>query len=273
MLREGNENIQMRLHKTIRVTRMAALALALMMAGASCKKKIAPPAPITPSAPKPAVVEAPKPKPVISFSADPTSIVRGDAVTLRWDVQNSDAVTIEPGVGTVAASGSRQVFPTTATTYVLRASGPGGSDTARVSVSVSAPAEKPPVAAPAVTEDVTAALERLVKDAYFNYDSSEIREDARATLQRNSDGLKEIFGKFASSSVIVEGHCDDRGSAEYNLGLGERRANSAREFLVQVGVPGDKLKSVTYGKERPVCSDASEDCWQKNRRAHFAAGQ
>ena len=112
-----------------------------------------------------------------------------------------------------------------------------------------------------------------MKDAYFGYDSAEIREDARATLQRNSDGLKEIFGKFNSASVIVEGHCDDRGSAEYNLGLGERRANAAREFLVQLGLSGDKLKSVTYGKERQICTDASEDCWQKNRRAHFAAGQ
>ncbi|MBY0506607.1 MAG: OmpA family protein [Bryobacteraceae bacterium] len=251
---------------------MAALAAALMMIATGCKKNI-PPAAKLPDTPKPAPVEAPKAKPVISFNADPSSIVRGDAVTLRWTVQNADAVTIEPGVGTVAASGSRQVYPTTATTYILRASGPGGSDSARVSVSVSAPTEKPPAAPSGTTEDVTGALERLVKDAYFGYDSAEIREDARATLQRNSDGLKEIFGKFSSSNVIVEGHCDERGSAEYNLGLGEKRANAAREFLVQLGVPGDKLKSVTYGKERQTCTDATEDCWQKNRRAHFALGQ
>lgn len=262
----------MRLQRTVRLTQLAALTLALMIAGTGCKKKIAaaPPAP----APTPVkVAEAPKPKPAITFSGDPLSIVRGDAVTLRWNVQNSDAVTIEPGVGTVAASGSRQVYPTTATTYVLRASGPGGTETASVSISVSAPSAPPPAAAPGVTEDVTRMLERLVKDAYFGYDSAEIREDARATLQRNSDGLKEIFGKFANSTVIVEGHCDERGSAEYNLGLGERRANAAREFLVQLGVSGDKLKSVTYGKERPVCSEATEACYQQNRRAHFAAGQ
>jgi peptidoglycan-associated lipoprotein len=209
---------------------------------------------------------------VISFNGDPLSIVRGDAVTLRWSVQNSDAVTIEPGVGTVAASGSRQVYPTTATTYVLRASGPGGTETATVNISVTAPVEQPK-ATPPPSEGFESALERLVKDAYFGYDSAEIREDARATLQRNSDSLKEILGKFANSSVIVEGHCDERGSAEYNLGLGERRANAAREFLVQLGVSGDKLKSVTYGKERQICTEATEDCWQKNRRAHFAAGQ
>ena len=263
----------MRLHRTMRVMQMMALALALMVAGTGCKKKIVaatPPAPIVPTAKVP---DAPVAKPVISFNGDPLTVVRGDAVTLRWAVQNSDAVTIEPGVGTVAASGSRQVYPTTSTTYVLRASGPGGTETASVSISVTAPVEKPKDPPPGVTEDVTAALERLVKDAYFGYDSAEIREDARATLQRNSDGLKEIFGKFSNASVIVEGHCDDRGSAEYNLGLGERRANAAREFLVQLGLSGDKLKSVTYGKERQACTDATEDCWQKNRRAHFAAGQ
>lgn len=263
----------MRLNRTVRVAQTLGLALALMVAGTSCKKKIAaatPPAPITPTAKVP---DAPVAKPVISFNGDPLSVVRGDAVTLRWTVQNSDAVTIEPGVGTVAASGSRQVYPTTSTTYVLRASGPGGTDSGRVSISVTPPADKPAALPSGVTEDVTAALERLVKDAYFGYDSAEIREDARATLQRNSDGLKEIFGKFGTASVIVEGHCDDRGSAEYNLGLGERRANAAREFLVQLGLSGDKLKSVTYGKERQSCTDATEDCWQKNRRAHFAAGQ
>ncbi len=257
--------------QSFRMMQMAALAVALMVAGTGCKKKIA--AASTPAPPPPVVKETPKPKPTIAFSGDPLSIVRGDAVTLRWTVQNADTVTIEPGVGTVAASGSRQVYPTTATTYVLRASGPGGTETARVSVNVTAPTEAPPPPPSGPSASFADTLERLVKDAYFGYDSAEIREDARATLQRNADGLKEIFGKFPSAAVIVEGHCDERGSAEYNLGLGERRANAAREFLVQLGVAGDKLKSVTYGKERQVCTEASEDCWQKNRRAHFAAGQ
>jgi peptidoglycan-associated lipoprotein len=71
----------------------------------------------------------------------------------------------------------------------------------------------------------------------------------------------------------VEGHCDERGSAEYNLGLGDRRATGARDFLAQVGVSGDRLKTVSYGKERPTCTEATEGCWQKNRRAHFSVGQ
>ena len=72
---------------------------------------------------------------------------------------------------------------------------------------------------------------------------------------------------------MVEGHCDERGSAEYNLGLGDRRAQSAKDFLVQLGVPADKLRTVSYGKERPVCTEGNESCWQRNRRAHFSSGQ
>ena len=112
-----------------------------------------------------------------------------------------------------------------------------------------------------------------MNDAFFDYDKSEVREDARAVLQRNADALKAILQAFPSEVVQVEGHCDERGSAEYNLGLGDRRATSAKEFLVQLGVPADRLKIVTYGKERPQCSDQNEACWQKNRRAHFAPGQ
>jgi peptidoglycan-associated lipoprotein len=82
-----------------------------------------------------------------------------------------------------------------------------------------------------------------------------------------------LFSEFASASVLVEGHCDERGSAEYNLGLGDRRATAAKEFLVQLGISADKLRTISYGKERPQCTESSEDCWQRNRRAHFSAGQ
>ena len=116
-------------------------------------------------------------------------------------------------------------------------------------------------------------LEAKVQDAYFDYDKSDIREDARATLTRNSDALKSIFREYPDRTVAIEGHCDERGSAEYNLGLGDRRASTAKDFLVQLGVPADKLKTVSYGKERPQCTESNEECWQKNRRAHFVAGE
>lgn len=112
-----------------------------------------------------------------------------------------------------------------------------------------------------------------MQDAFFDYDSATIREDARAALSRNSDALKAIFNEFPSATLILEGHADERGSAEYNLGLADRRSAAAKEYLVQLGVSGDRLKPVSYGKERPQCTEANEACWQKNRRVHFAAGQ
>ena len=112
-----------------------------------------------------------------------------------------------------------------------------------------------------------------VQDIFFDYDKSEVREDARAVLQRNADALKAILAEFPSAVVSLEGHCDERGSAEYNIGLGDRRATSAREFLTQVGIPADRLKTISYGKERPQCTESDESCWQKNRRVHFAGAQ
>jgi peptidoglycan-associated lipoprotein len=111
-----------------------------------------------------------------------------------------------------------------------------------------------------------------VQDAYFDFDKSDIREDARATLTRNADALRRIFQEFPAATVVIEGHCDERGSAEYNMGLGDRRATAAKEFLVQLGVPADKLRTVSYGKERPQCTESNEECWQKNRRVHFVPG-
>ncbi len=116
-------------------------------------------------------------------------------------------------------------------------------------------------------------LSSEVQDVYFDFDESAIREDARATLTRNAEALRSIFGEFADAAVTLEGHCDERGSAEYNLALGDRRASAAKEFLQQLGLSGDRLRTVSYGEERPQCTESSESCWQMNRRVHFSAGQ
>lgn len=260
---------------TLRTTRnqiLMAIAVVGLMTATGCKKKVAPPAPAAPVKAE-EVKQAPQPRPAISFTAEPSSIARGESVTLRWSVQNATSVTIEPGIGTVAASASRQAFPNASTTYTLSATGPGGTATASASVTVNAPVAAPPTPTNPVSASFSELLASQVSDAFFDYDKSEVREDARAVLQRNADALKSILQKFPGEVVQVEGHCDERGSAEYNLGLGDRRATSAKEFLVQLGVPTDRLKVVTYGKERPQCSEQSEGCWQKNRRAHFAPGQ
>ena len=249
------------------------ILLALFAAG--CKKKTPPPAP---PPPPPAPVQETKPTtsaPTINqFTAEPSSIERGQSATLRWSVANATDISIDPGVGAVQANGSRTVFPSNSTTYTLTARGAGGSRTATATVNVSAPAPPPPP--PSTTTARASLSDRLntdVQDAFFDYDKNDIREDARATLTRDADALKAIFADFPSAVIVIEGHCDERGSAEYNLGLGDRRAQSAKDFLVQLGVPGDKLRTISYGKERPVCTESNESCWQRNRRAHFASGQ
>ena len=103
----------------------------------------------------------------------------------------------------------------------------------------------------------------LLQEIYFDLDKSDIREADRAALSKNAETLK----KFDFLKVTVEGHCDERGTVDYNLALGERRARAAYDYLVSLGVPADRLWTVSYGKEIPVCSESTEDCWQRNRRA------
>jgi peptidoglycan-associated lipoprotein len=249
------------------------ICLMLAMFAAGCKKKAPPPPPPAPTpAPAPAPAPPPAPPTVAAFAAEPSSIERGQSSTLSWNVTEATSVSIDNSIGAVQASASRRVFPGASTTYTLTATGPGGTKTATATVNVTEPPPPPPaVVQPKPTLDQM--LSGTVVDAYFDYDKNDIREDARAALTKDADSLKAIFGSFPDATVTIEGHCDDRGSAEYNLALGDRRAAAAKEFLVQLGVPGDKLKTISYGKERPQCTDHDETCWQKNRRAHFSTGQ
>ncbi|MBL8173898.1 MAG: OmpA family protein [Bryobacterales bacterium] len=243
------------------------LTLSLVMFAEGCRKKV----PAPPPPPKPAVVKEtpPPPKPVIaSFTVDPSSIERGQSATLRWSSQNASSATIDNGIGSVQPNGSRQVSPSSTTTYRLTVTGEGGEASQTVTLRVTEPAPPPPPPPPAPKKSITSLVEEMIKDAYFDYDKSDIREDARNQLQQNADALKNILQQV-SGTVVIEGHCDERGSAEYNLGLGDRRSTAARDFLVQLGVPADRLRVVSYGKERPQCTESNESCWQKNRRAHF----
>ncbi|HLJ51639.1 MAG TPA: OmpA family protein [Bryobacteraceae bacterium] len=247
--------------------------LVLLVLAAGCKKKAPPP---PPPPPPPANETRPTTvgKPVInSFSAEPTTVQRGQGSTLRWSISNSTDMNIDQGIGPVQSQGSRQVFPTNTTTYTLVANGPGGSDTRSVTVEVASapPPPPPPPTAPTVTG--TEMLSREGQDAFFDYDKSDIRPDARDALTHDADLLKRIFQQEPNMTIMVEGHCDERGSAEYNLALGDRRATAAKDFLVQLGVPAEKLRTISYGKERPQCTDASEECYQKNRRAHLGVAQ
>jgi len=255
---------------TKRKISLLALGFCFLLIASGCKKKVAalPPAP-----PAPVAKEAPPapPKPMISFfAATPASIERGQSSTLKWSVSNATDVTIQPSIGSVQPGGSREIFPNATTTYTLTAKGPGGTADDSTSVSVTIPAA--PVAQ-APKKSLSDLLAAQTQDAYFDYDKSNLRADARTTLSADASALKEIFKDFSSAKVTVEGHCDERGSAEYNLALGDRRAREARDYLVEFGVPSAQLTTISYGKERPQCTDHDETCWQKNRRAHLAAGE
>ena len=110
-----------------------------------------------------------------------------------------------------------------------------------------------------------------LEDALFDYDKSTIRADALKVLQEHVTVIRTTLTKYSSEIVTLEGHADERGSSEYNLALGDARAKAVKEFLVNGGVPAGQLKELSFGKERPQCTDGTEDCWQKNRRVHLSA--
>lgn len=137
------------------------------------------------------------------------------------------------------------------------------------------PPPAPPAAAPAPapTEDELFAKktleqlndERPLEDVYFGYDQMDLSEEARASLQKNMTFLK----RWPSTKIMVEGHADSRGTNEYNLALGERRAASVRDYLVSLGLPADRVTMVSKGEEQPFCREETESCWRENRRGHF----
>jgi peptidoglycan-associated lipoprotein len=231
----------------------------LVFAGA-CKKKVAPTPPPAP-APAPAPVQ-----PTVTISATSTSLQPGQSTTLNWTSTNATDLDLQPGVGKVAAEGSTNVCPTDTPTYTITATGPGGTATANVAITVAAPAPAP---APAAAPDINALFSQNVQDAYFDYDKSEITADSRTNLQKDAEFLRS----YPQVSVTIEGHCDERGSEEYNLGLGQRRADATKQFLVSLGISADRIKTMSWGKEHPFCTEHNEECWHQNRRGHFVMAQ
>ena len=221
---------------------------ALLVVGGCKKKETAPPPPPPP----------PPAAPTASLSANPDSISAGQSTTLTWRTENANDVTIE-GIGKVDPSGSQSVTPQASTTYRLTAKGPGGTQDATARVTV----EAPPVQAVSQTDEEMFAAN--VKDLFFDYDSYAIRADAQQQIASNAAFLKQ----HPTWRFTIEGHCDERGSTEYNLALGDSRANATRDALTQNGVSAGNIKTISYGKEKPFCNESNEACWQQNRRAHF----
>jgi peptidoglycan-associated lipoprotein len=229
------------------------LAVAVFTFG--CKHPPKPTPPVTKEAPAPT-------RPTVTLQASPTSVNKGESATLSWNSTDATQLSIAPEVGAVTAQGSTKVTPSDTTTYTITATGPGGSTSATATVTVNAP--PPPVEQPKGPTDDELFL-REVRDAYFDYDKADIRPDARTALAKTADFLKN-YPRF---KVTIEGHCDERGSTEYNLGLGDRRANAVKQYIVSLGVSADRINTVSFGKEKPFCMESNEACWQQNRRGHF----
>jgi peptidoglycan-associated lipoprotein len=227
--------------------------LGFIVVSAGCRHQVAakPPAPpVNPPA-----------QPSVSLDASRTNVTRGQSVTLRWSSTNATSVRVMPEVGSVAAQGATTVAPTESTTYTAMANGPGGSATASAHITVTVAAASAAPSVPTLEEMFT----KEVQDAFFDYDKAEIRTDARSALSKTAEFLRS----YPQVSIVIDGHCDERGSTEYNLALGDRRSDSAKDFLVALGVAADRIQTVSYGKERLFCTVSNEGCWQQNRRAHI----
>jgi peptidoglycan-associated lipoprotein len=208
---------------------------------------------------------APATAPTATITADPLAIDLGQSVVLNWRSQNATSVTID-GIGDVNLNGTQTVSPSNSTNFHLTAKGDGGTTEANVRVTVRVPVA-PTAPAPVVADmGSEAAFHQNVKDIFFDYDSYDLRPDAASSVAEAAAYL----AAHPSIKVVIGGYCDDRGSAEYNLALGENRANAARTALVSAGVPASRLRVISYGKEKQFCTEEDESCWQQNRRAQFS---
>jgi peptidoglycan-associated lipoprotein len=224
----------------------------VMMLGACGKKKEPAPPPPPPPAPS---------APTASISVSPSSIQAGQSASLTWQTSNATDVSID-GIGAVQANGSQSVSPTDSTTYHLVAKGAGGTQEATARLTVT-PAPQPPPPAPTVTDEDL--FNQNIKDVYFDYDKADIRGDQQASVQADV----QFLSQHTNINLTIEGHCDERGSTEYNIALGDKRANAVKEALVTGGISASRIKTISYGKEKPFCTESNEACWQQNRRGHF----
>lgn len=236
---------------------LAAVSLAVFLIVTGCHHK-----PAAAPEPPPPPAET-SPAPTATLTASPESFNAGQGVVLTWHTTDATDVAID-GIGPVATSGTKTVNPTATTTYHLTARGDGGSTDATATVTLNAA----PVA-PVSQQMTEAEFEQNVKPIFFDYDSYGIRPDAQAAIAQDVTFLQA----HPSAKVLVAGYCDERGSEEYNLALGQNRANAAKTALTQAGVDASRIRTISYGKEKQFCTQMDEACWQQNRRDQFSLDQ
>lgn len=240
----------------------AALTLVGLVFTTGCKKKDAP---LPPSAYAPTTDSGPAP--TATLTADPLAIELGQSVVLNWRTTNATSVTID-GLGPVVPNGTQTVSPANSTNFHLVAKNDAGATAeANVRVTVRVAAAPTPMGGDSNGSMGSDALfHQNVQDAFFDYDSYELRPDAATATQHAA----AYITAHPEIRVLIGGYSDERGSAEYNLALGENRANAARAALLSAGIAPNRVRIVSYGKEKQFCTEETEACWQQNRRAQFS---
>ncbi len=229
-----------------------------LLAMTGCHKK----APVT--TPQDATAPSVGPAPTATITADPLSIDLGQSVVLNWRTTNATSVTID-GIGSLPINGTQTVSPASSTNFHLVAKGDGGTTDANVRVTV-----RVPVMPTSPTGEGDMGSDTIfhshVQDLFFGYDSYDLQPEA----QQSISAAAAYLNANPNIKILIGGYCDDRGSAEFNITLGENRANAAKTALVAAGVSASRIRVVSYGKERQFCSEETESCWQQNRRDQFS---
>jgi peptidoglycan-associated lipoprotein len=200
------------------------------------------------------------PAPTAQITATPTVVTAGDQVVLTWRTTDASSASID-GIGDVPTSGTKTVTPTVSTSYHLAARGEGGSAEATARVTVN----PPPVVVQPPTMTEEEEFRANMQDIFFDYDTAAISGEAQTTIAHDAAYLVS----HPNVKFVIGGYCDERGSNEYNIGLGQNRADAAKNALVTAGVAASRIRVVSYGKEKPFCTESTEACWQQNRRGGF----
>ncbi|MGH9455372.1 MAG: peptidoglycan-associated lipoprotein Pal [Terriglobia bacterium] len=256
---------------TVFIELLAVLVLAVLLS-ACHKSHVAAGIPAAPGTESP--TPPPPLPPTCSLTAEPATVEMGKSVTLTWASNNATALDLEPGLGKQQAEGSTTATPQESTSYTLSVTGSSGSGTCTARVTVT-----PPVAQTGSVSESNlppggagAASASPLQDIYFDFNQSTLRPEAEQTLTQNASYLKG----HPDAKVRIEGYCDQRGSEEYNLGLGDRRATAAKNYLANLGISADRVATLSYGKDKPFCTETTDECYQQNRRDHLVllpAGQ
>ena len=235
--------------RSYRFVSLGALSALTFLAACAHKQPVA----------KTAAPPPPTPAPTATLAASPDALQRGQSTVLTWTTQNAEHVSIA-GIGAVAAQGSTRVTPESSTTYVLTATGPEGSRDASARITVTTP----PVVSKAQPTDEQ-LFTANIQDVFFAYDKSAVPTDEESAVAHDA----KFLAAHPYMKLMISGHCDERGSEEYNLTLGDSRADTVRDQLERLGISANRIQTISYGKEKPFCTEETEQCWHMNRRAHF----